>query len=75
MIDCPPKFRYACIDFDDEECPYYHEGVCVQVDVQQEAEKQGIRSPIQIEASFGSSGYAVDEAPTINAKIKWEVQR
>ena len=47
MIDCPPKFRYACIDLDGEKCPFYHDGRCVQVEVQREAEKQGIQVPVE----------------------------
>jgi len=49
MIDCPPKFRYACIDLDGEKCPFYHDGRCVQVEVEAEAARQGI--PTQIDDS------------------------
>jgi hypothetical protein len=70
LIMCPPKFQYACIDFDGEQCPYYHEGTCTQVEVASEAEKQGIPTPILNSASFGSSGYAVDESEYINTKGK-----
>lgn len=47
MMDCPPKFRRACIDFDGEKCPYYHDGRCVQEIVDSEAAKQGIPKPVE----------------------------
>lgn len=45
MIDCPPRFRYACIDLDGDECPFYNDGDCVQLQVDAEAAKQGIPLP------------------------------
>jgi len=47
MIDCPPKFRYACIDLDGEKCPFYHDGRCVQVEIDAEAARQGIQVPVE----------------------------